>query len=108
MSAISACIAEEIWVSFCRMFLSRIRPRNFVYTPRFYQKEKDQRHRISFQRKTLYDPHQGGMRFFFLLLLVLLVSLLIWYLIPRLSSVHPERTRLQQGDVIQLKQTDSK
>lgn len=84
------------------MFFARPKPRIFSYTPRFYHKDEDSDQRIKFQRKTSYDPHQGGMRLLTLLILVILVSVLIWYLIPRLSSVHPDQTTLGRQDVFEL------
>ncbi|MFH1862764.1 MAG: hypothetical protein ABH878_08130 [bacterium] len=84
------------------MVFSRIRPRSFHYMPRFLQKGDEEGKRITFQRKTSYDPHQSRTRTFSLLILVIIVSLIIWYLIPRLVRVNPDKTKIYPQDHIEI------
>lgn len=82
------------------MFFARPKPREFRYSPRYYKEEKDPERRITFARKTRYDPHRGGMGLFTLLLLLIIVIMLLIFLIPRSSSVVPEKTRVSPEDVV--------
>lgn len=82
------------------MFFARSKPRAFHYQPRYYQPADEEGRRIHFVRKTLYDPHQTSSRIYSLVVLLLLIALLIWYLIPRLSTVNPQKTRIQFEDVL--------
>ncbi len=81
------------------MLFFRPRPRRFTYFPRFYREEEDPERRIRFRRKTLYDPHQRRLSFMMLLLLFVLVLLLIGYLLPRLSTVSPQKSRVTTDDI---------
>ena len=90
------------------MFLSRMRPRGFTYQPRFYKEEPGDDKRIRIERKTIYDRHQGGMRFFTLLIMVFAISALIWYIVPRLSTVKPEKTVIRVEDVVEFEKNNQK
>ncbi len=83
------------------MFFPRSKPRTFHYRPRYYRPADEEGHRIHFERKTLYDPHHTSSRIYSLMVLLLLIALLIWYLLPRLSTVTPQKTRIQFEDVLQ-------
>ncbi len=84
------------------MLFYRPKPRSFHYSPRYYRQEKDPERRITFRRKTSYDPHRSGLSFLSWLLLIVAITLLIAYLIPRLSSIKPEKTRVGTEDVIEF------
>jgi flagellar biogenesis protein FliO len=82
------------------MFFPRSKPRIFHYQPRYYHPADEEGRRIHFERKTLYDPHQTSARTYSLVIVLLLIGLLIWYLFPRLSTVSPQKTRIQFEDVL--------
>jgi hypothetical protein len=82
------------------MLFFRPKPRRFVYYPRFYREEEDPERRIRFRRRTLYDPHQRRLSFMMLFLLFILVLLLIGYLLPRLSTVNPAKSKVTTDDVL--------
>jgi hypothetical protein len=84
------------------MFLYRPKPRIFHYSPRFYREDKDPEKRIRFERKTRYDPHRVGLSRFTFLLFLIVIVLLIWYILPRLSTLGPESTNIGTENVIQL------
>lgn len=82
------------------LFPKRLRPRDFSYTPRFYNPQKDGERRIQFRRKTLHDPRQRRMSVLTLFVLLVLVTLLIGYLIPKLGTVSLEDTKISPQDIV--------
>lgn len=88
------------------MIFYRPKPRSFHYNPQYYKPEKDAKRRLTFERKTYYDPHHSGSSFVTLLLLLVVVTFLLIYIIPRLSSIKPEKTRIGSEDAIELAQEE--
>ena len=67
---------------FFSLFGNRVRPRSFVYTPRYYdpEKEKDRRERMQFDQSTWQRKYavRRGMNPFFLMVLVAVVAALMY------------------------------
>lgn len=72
----------------------------FSYIPKYYRQDSDPERQIKFERKTLFDPHKKAFGLTRLIVFFVLILLLFGYLLPKMSTVEIEKTKISTEDLV--------